>query len=124
VRSADVRARSALLKYRAELDQLHAGFKQLQADFEQAFAAHLAEIDQLLRELDADTARAPKIPTRHLILATVKRAPQRGRTRAQIIDFLEQHFGITVKKSTATVTLNRLKHDNLIEFSNGHWFPL
>src|SRR5215469_13903914 len=89
VRSADARARSALLKHRAELDQLHAGFKQLQADYEQAFASHVAEIDQLLRELDADTASAPKIPTRHLILAAVQRAPQRGRTRAQIIDFLE-----------------------------------
>src|ERR1700730_16477401 len=112
MRSEVARARAALLKYRAELDQLH-------ADVEQAHAAHVAEIDQILRELEADIAGAPKIPTRNLILAAVQRAPRRGRTRAQIIEFLEQHFGITVNKTTATVTLNRLKHQGLIKFTNG-----
>jgi hypothetical protein len=108
--SAVARARNALLKYRADLEQAH--------------AAHVAEIDQLLSELEADIAGMPRIPTRNLILAAVQRAPRRGRTRAQIIEFVEQHFGIIVNKSTATVTLNRLKNQGLIEFSNGVWFPV
>src|SRR6266446_3743343 len=108
--SAVARARNALLKYRADLEQAH--------------AAHVAEIDQILRELEADIAGMPKIPTRNLILAAVQRAPRRGRTRAQIIEFVEQHFGIIVNKSTATVTLNRLKNQGLIEFLNGVWFPV
>ena len=107
--SAVARARNALLKYRADLEQAH--------------AAHVAEIDQLLSELEADIAGMPKIPTRNLILAAVQRAPRRGRTRAQIIEFVEQHFGVTVNKSTATVTLNRLQAQGLIEFSDGAWFP-
>jgi hypothetical protein len=115
--SAVARARAALLRYRAELDQLH-------AERAQAHAAHVAEIDQILRELEADIAGMPKIPIRNLILTAVQRAPRRGRTRAQIIEFIEQHFGIIVNKSTATVTLNRLRNQDLIEFSNGLWFPL
>ena len=108
--SAVARARNALLKYRVELEQAH--------------AAHVAEIDQLLSELEADIAGMPKIPIRNLILAAVQRAPRRGRTRAQIIKFVEQHFGIVVNKSTATVTLNRLQNQGLIEFSNGVWLPV
>ena len=108
--SAVARARNALLKYRADLEQAH--------------AAHVAEIDQLLSELEADIAGVPKIPIRNLILAALQRAPRRGRTRAQIIEFIEQHFGIIVNKSTATVTLNRLKNQGLIELSNGVWFPV
>jgi hypothetical protein len=108
--SAVARARNALLKYRADVVQAH--------------ATHLAEIDQLLSELEADIAGMPKIPTRNLILTAVQRAPRRGRTRAQIIEFVEQHFGIIVNKSTATVTLNRLKNQGLIEFSDGVWFPV
>jgi hypothetical protein len=115
--SAVARARAALLKYRAELDQLN-------AERAQAHAAHVAEIDQILRELEADIAGMPKIPIRNLILTAVQRAPRRGRTRAQIIQFIKQHFGAIVNKSTATVTLNRLRNQDLIEFSNGLWFPL
>jgi len=114
--SAVARARASLLKYRAELDQLH-------AERAQAHAAHVAEIDQILRELEADIAGMPKIPIRNLILTAVQRAPRRGRTRAQIIEFIEQHFGVIVNKSTATVTLNRLSNQGLIEFSDGLWFP-
>jgi hypothetical protein len=108
--SAVARTRNALLKYRADIEQAH--------------AAHVAEVDQILRELEADIAGMPKIPTRNLILAAVQRAPRRGRTRAQLIEFAEQHFGITLNKSTATVTLNRLKNQGLIKFSNGVWFPV
>src|ERR1700751_5858315 len=108
--STVARVRIALLKYRADIEQAH--------------AAHLAEIDQILRELEADIAEVPKIPIRNLILTAVQRAPRRGRTRAQIIEFIEQHFGVIVNKSTATVTLNRLKNQGLIEFSNGVWFPI
>jgi hypothetical protein len=115
--SAVARARAALLKYRAELDQLH-------AERAQAHAAHVAEIDQILREIEADIAGIPKIPLRNLILTAVQRAPRRGKTRAQIIEFIEQHFGIIVNKSTATVYLNRLRDQNLIKFSNRLWFPL
>jgi hypothetical protein len=115
--SAVARARAALLKYRAELDQLH-------AERAQAHAAHVVEIDQILRELEADIAGMPKIPIRNLILTAVQRAPRRGKTRAQIIEFIEQHFGVIVNKSTATVTLNRLRNKDLIEFSNRLWFPL
>ncbi|SRR5260370_2304486 len=107
--SAVARARNALLKYRAELVQAH--------------AAHVAEIDQILSELEADIAGIPKIPTRNLILAAVQRAPRRGRTRAQIIEFIEQHFGVVVNKSTATVTLNRLQNQGLIQYSNHMWYP-
>jgi hypothetical protein len=107
--STVARVRIALLKYRADIEQAH--------------AAHLAEIDQILRELEADIAEVPKIPIRNLILTAVQRAPRRGRTRAQIIEFIEQRFGIKVNKSTATVTLNRLQDQGLIEFSNGVWFP-
>jgi len=117
MRSAVARARAALLKYRAELDQLH-------ADRVQAHAAHVAEIDQIIREIEADIAGMPKIPIRNLILTAVQRAPRRGRTRAQIIEFVEQHFGVIVNKSTATVTLNRLQTQGLIEFSDGAWFPI
>ena len=117
MRSAVARARAALLNYRAELDQLH-------AHLEQAHAAHVAEIDQILRELEADIAGMPKIPIRNLILTAVQRAPRRGRTRAQIIEYIQQHFEITVNKSTATVTLNRLRNQHLIELSNGVWFPV
>ena len=115
--SAVARARAALLKYRTELDQLH-------AERAQAHAAHVAEIDQILREIEADIAGIPKIPLRNLILTAVQRAPRRGKTRAQIIEFIEQHFGIMVNKSTATVTLNRLKNQGLIELSDGVWFPV
>ena len=108
--SAVARARNALLKYRADLEQAH--------------AAHVAEIDQILRELEADIAGMPKIPIRNLILTAVQRAPRRGRTRAQIIEFVEQHFGVIVNKSTATVTLNRLQTQGLIVFSDGAWFPI
>jgi hypothetical protein len=108
--STVARVRTALLKYRADIEQAH--------------AAHLAEIDQILRELEADIAEAPKIPIRNLILTAVQRAPRRGRTRAQIIEFIEQRFGMKVNKSTATVTLNRLQDQGLIEFSNGVWFPV
>jgi hypothetical protein len=110
MRSAVARARAALLKYRANLEAAHAD--------------HVAELDQILRELDADIAGMPKIPIRNLILTAVQRSPRRGRTRAQIIEFVEQHFGVIVNKSTATVTLNRLKNQGLIEFSNGVWFPV
>jgi hypothetical protein len=115
MRSAAARARAALLKYRAELEQVH-------AHLEQAHAAHLAEIDQVLGELEADIAGMPKIPLRNLILSAVQRAPRRGRTRAQIIDFLNQHFGIKVNKSTATVTLHRLQKQGLVEFQDGLWY--
>ena len=107
--SGVARARNALLKYRAEVVEAH--------------AAHLAEIDQALRELEADIAGMPKIPLRNLILTAVQRS-RHGRTRAQIIEFVEQYFGVTVNPSTATVTLNRLRDQNLIEFSEGRWFPL
>jgi hypothetical protein len=107
--SGVARARNALLKYRADVVQAH--------------AAHLAEIDQALRELEADIAGAPKIPLRNLVLAAVQRSPRRGRTRAEIIEFIEQHFGIEANRSTVTVTLNRLKTQGLIEFLNGVWFP-
>jgi hypothetical protein len=117
MRSAAARARAALLKYRAELEQVH-------TRLEQAHAAHLAEIDQILGELDADIVGMPKVPIRNLILAAVQTAPRRGRTRAQIIQFIEQHFGVSVKKSTATVTLNRLRNQDLIHFSDGFWLPL
>jgi hypothetical protein len=108
--STIARARNALLKYRAELEQAH--------------AAHLAEIDQILRELETDIEEMPKIPVRNMVLTAVQRAPRRGRTRAEIIQFVEQRFGTTVKKSTATGTLNRLRIDGLIEFVNGVWFPI
>ena len=119
MRSAVARARTALLKYRAELEQVH-------AELEQAHTAHVAEIDQILGELEADIAGMPKIPIpiRNLILTAVQRAPRRGRTRAQIIEYIQQHFEITVNKSTATVTLNRLRNQHLIELSNGVWFPV
>src|SRR5438045_2027358 len=107
--SAVARARNALLKYRADLEQAH--------------AAHIAEIDQILSELEADIAGMPKIPIRNLILSAVQRAPHRGKTRAQIIEFIQQHFGVKVKESTATVTLNRLQNQDLIEFVNGYWYP-
>jgi hypothetical protein len=116
MRSAAARARIALLKYREELELVH-------AQLVQAHAAHLAEIDQILTEIGADIAGMPKLPIRSLILSAVQTAPQRGRTRAQIITFLEQHFGMTVKKSTVTVYLNRLKHQGFIEFFNGYWIP-
>src|ERR1700751_228345 len=114
MRSAVARARAALLKYRAELEQLH-------VHLEQAHAAHHAEIDQILAELGADIAGMPKIPTRNLLLAAVQTGPRHGRTRAQIVDFLEEHFGVTLKNSTTTVYLNRLKHQGLIKYSNRHW---
>ena len=117
MRSAVARARAALLKYRAELQQVH-------AHLEQAHAAHISEIDQILSELDADIAGMPKIPIRNLILSAVQTAPTHGRTRAQIIQFIEQHFGVEVKASTATVTLNRLQNQDLIEFVDGYWYPL
>src|SRR5437763_492843 len=98
MRSTVARARTALLKYRAELQQVH-------AHLEQAHAAHISEIDQILSELEADIAGMPKIPIRNLILSAVQTAPSHGRTRAQIIRFIEQHFGIKIKSSTATVTL-------------------
>jgi hypothetical protein len=115
--SAVARARAALLKHRAELEQLR-------AYREQVHVAHVAEIDQILRELDADIAGTPKIPIRNLILTAVQRAPRRGRTRAQIIEFVEQHFGVVVNKSTATVTLNRLQTQGLIVFVDGVWVPI
>jgi hypothetical protein len=93
----------------------------MQADLEQAYATHLSEIDQILEELEADIAGFPQIPIRNLILTTVQKAPRRGRTRAQIIEFIDQHFGIKVNTSTATVTLNRLQTQGLIEFSDGVW---
>jgi hypothetical protein len=108
--STVARARNALLKYRADVVQAH--------------AAHLAEIDQSLRELEADIAGMPKIPLRNLILTAVQRSPRRGRTRAQIIEFVEAYFGIEVNKSTATVTLNRLRNQGLIRLTNGVWFPM
>jgi hypothetical protein len=108
--SAVARARNALLRFRADVVQAH--------------AAHLAEIDQALRELEADIAGMPKIPLRNLILTAVQRAPRRGRTRAQIIAFIEEYFGVEVNKSTVTVTLNRLRNQGLIRFSNGVWFPV
>jgi hypothetical protein len=108
--SAVARARNALLKYRADVVQAH--------------AAHLAEIDQALKELEADIAGMPKIPLRNLILTAVQRSPRRGRTRAQIIEFIEQYFGIQVNRSTVTVTLNRLRNQGLIRLSNGVWFPV
>jgi hypothetical protein len=117
MRSAAARARSALLKYRAELEQVH-------AHLEQAHAAHIAEIDLILGELGADIAGMPKVPIRNLILAAVQTSPRRGRTRAQIISFIDQHFGIVVKPSTATVTLNRLHNQGLVTFANGFWLPL
>jgi hypothetical protein len=117
MRSAAARARAALLNYRAELEQVH-------AHLEQAHAAHITEIDQILQELEADIAGMPKVPIRNLILAAVQTSPRRGRTRAQIIQFIEQHFGVSVKKSTATVTLNRLRNQELIRFLNGFWLPL
>jgi hypothetical protein len=117
MRSAAARARAALLKYRAELEEVH-------AHLEQAHAAHLAEIDQILAEIEADIAGMPKIPIRNLVLAAVQTAPRRGRTRAQIITFIEQHFGVAVKKSTATVTLNRLQNQDLIQFADGFWIPV
>ena len=117
MRSAVARARAALLNYRAELEQVH-------ARLEQAHAAHIAEIDRILQELEADIGGMPKVPIRNLILAAVQTAPRRGRTRAQIIEFIEQHFGIMVKKSTATVTLNRLQNQELILFIDGFWTPL
>jgi hypothetical protein len=117
MRSAVVRARAALLKYRAELEQLH-------AHLEQAHAAHVAEIDQILSELEADIGGLPNISIRNLVLAAVHTAPRQGITRAQIITFTEQHFGVAVNKSTASVTLNRLQNQNLVEFSNGRWFPV
>jgi hypothetical protein len=107
--SAVARARNMLLRYRADMEQAH--------------AAHVAEIDQILRDLEADIAGLPKIPIRSLILAAVQRAPRRGKTRAQIIEFVEQHFGVIVNKSTATVTLNRLQNQGLIVLSNGMWLP-
>src|SRR5713101_1402908 len=110
MRSAVTRARAALLKYRAELEQVAAELQQAHAELRQAHTAHVAEIDQILSELEADIAGIPKIPTRNLILSAVQRAPRRGKTRAQIIEFATQYFGITVKKSTVTVILNRLKH--------------
>jgi hypothetical protein len=124
MRSAAARARAALLNYRAELQQVHAHLEEAHAHLQQAHAIHLKAIDQVLGELEADIAGMPKIPLRNLILAAVQRAPRRGRTRAQIIEFIEKHFGITVNKSTATVTLNRLKNQGLIEFSDGVWFPV
>jgi hypothetical protein len=124
MRSAAARARAALLKYRTELEQVRAHLEEAHAHLEQARAAHLAEIDQALGELEADIAGMPKIPIRNLILAAVQRAPRRGRTRAQIIEFIEQHFGIKVNKSTATVTLNRLQNQGLVEFADGVWLPL
>ena len=117
MRSAAARARAALLNYRAELEQVHAYLAQ-------AHAAHIVEIDQILQELEADIAGMPKVPIRNLILAAVQKAPRRGRTRAQIIEFIEQHFGIKVNKSTATVTLNRLQNQSLVEFADGVWLPL
>ena len=117
MRSAVARARAALLKYRGELEQVH-------AHLEQAHKAHVAEIDQILAELEADIAGLPNIPIRNLVLTAVQTASRHGRTRAEIIRFIEGHFGVTVKKSTATVTLNRLRNQNLIEFSDGCWFPL
>src|SRR5437868_15456164 len=116
MRSAAARARAALLNYRAELEQVHAYLAQ-------AHAAHIVEIDQILQELEADIAGMPKVPIRNLILAAVQKAPRRGRTRAQIIQFIEQHFGTIVKKSTATVTLNRLQNQNLVIFVDGFWRP-
>ena len=117
MRSAVVRARAALLRYRANLEQVH-------AHLEQAHKAHVAEIDQILAELEADIAGLPNIPIRNLVLAAVQTAPRHGRTRAQIISFIEQHFGVSVKTATATVTLNRLQNQNLIAFSDGRWFPV
>jgi hypothetical protein len=108
--SAVARARNALLKYRADVVQAH--------------AAHLAEIDQSIRELEADIAGMPRIPLRNLILTAVQRSPRRGRTRAQIIEFIEEYFGVVVNKSTVTVTLNRLRNQGLIKLSNGVWFPV
>jgi hypothetical protein len=108
--SAVARARNALLKYRADVVQAH--------------AAHLAEIDQSIRELEADIAGMPRIPLRNLILTAVQRSPRRGRTRAQIIEFIEEYFGVGVNKSTVTVTLNRLRNQGLIKLSNGVWFPV
>jgi hypothetical protein len=116
MRSAVVRARAALLKHRAELEQAH-------AHLEQAHAAHVAEIDQILSELEADIAGLPNISIRNLVLAAVQTGPRHGRTRAEIIRFIEQHFAVLVNKSTATVTLNRLRNQKLIILSNGHWFP-
>ena len=116
MRSAVARARAALLKYRAELEQVHAFLQQ-------AHAAHVTEIDQILRELEADIGGLPNIPIRNLVLAAVQTAPRHGRARAEIISFIETHFGASVNKSTATVTLNRLKNQNLVNFSNGRWFP-
>src|SRR5215472_4901073 len=108
--STAARVRNVLLKYRAELEQAHAD--------------HLAEIDQILGEFQADMEEMPKIPVRNMVLTAVQRAPRRGRTRAEIIQFVEQRFGTTVKKSTATGTLNRLRTDGLIEFIDGVWFPI
>src|SRR5215831_6699434 len=99
--SAAARTRNALLKYRAALEQAH--------------ATYLADLEQILREFEADIAETPKIPIRTLILTAVQRAPRRGRTRAQIMEFVDQHFGIKVNKSTATVTLNRLQDQRLVE---------
>jgi multidrug resistance efflux pump len=124
MRSAVARARAALLRYRAELEQVHAHLNQAHADLEQAHAAHISEIDQILKELEADVAGMPKIPLRNLILSAVQRAPSRGKTRAQIIKFIEQHFGIKANKSTVTVTLNRLQSQGLIEFVDGLWYPI
>ena len=117
MRSAVVRARAALLKYRAELEQVH-------AHLEQAHAAHVSEIDQILRELEADIAGLPNISIRNLVLAAVQTGPRKGRTRAEIVRFIEQHFAVLVNKSTATVTLNRLQNQTLVKFLNGRWFPV
>ena|SRR5215472_16201173 len=108
--STAARVRNVLLKYRAELEQAHAD--------------HLAEIDQILGEFQADMEETPKIPVRNMVLTAVQRAPRRGRSRAEIIQFIEQHFGITVKKSTTTVTLNRLQTNGLVEYINGVWLPI
>lgn len=116
MRSAVVRARAALLKYRAELQQVH-------AHVEEAHTAHVAEIDQILRELEADIAGLPNVSIRNLVLAAVQTGPKNGRTRGDIIKFIDQHFGVIVKPSTATVTLNRLQTHDLVTFADGHWFP-
>src|SRR5690348_5816407 len=124
MRPANVRARAALLKYRAELQQVHAHLEQAHAHLLQAHAAHMAEIDQALSELEGDIAGLPNVSIRNLVLAAVQTGPPNGRTRAEILRFIDQHFGVIVKQSTATVTLNRLQNRGLVKFVDGHWFSL
>src|SRR5690348_3721634 len=117
MRSAAARARAALLKYRAELEEAHAYLAQ-------PHTAHLAEIDQILAEIEADIARMPKIPIRNLNLAAMQTATRGGSTQAQIITFIEQQFGVVVKKSIATGILIRFQNQDLKQFTDVFWIPV